>query len=413
MSNEATQAPADAKDATRLARFRAALLEPRTVGWVMVGVAVAAALQQYLLGPKMMGSTPATHYNNYRIFEQSFWHLLRGADLYGPHPLEHADLFKYSPTFAALMAPFAVLPDVVGLVLWNALNGVVLALALAHLPLLDPRQKALAGWFVLREFLTSAQGTQANILVTGLIVLVLVALEADRPGWAALAVATAFYVKVYPAAAALLFLLYPRKARFLAWSAVWVLVLGALPLLLVSLDRLVECYAGWWRLLMADQTAKDGLSVMRTLRAWLHLDPPKAAVAIAGAAILAAPLVRLRAHRDPTFRLLFLASILIWVIIFNHMAESATFVLAVTGVAIWYFARPRGRGALVLLALVLVFTSFSPSFPDSFVVEVAGPNAWKAIPCILVWLVLTWELATGSFPPVPGGARDPAVATAG
>jgi len=48
--------------------------------------------------------------NNFLIFRSAFDHLLAGRDLYAAYPAEHADLFKYSPTFALLFAPFALLP---------------------------------------------------------------------------------------------------------------------------------------------------------------------------------------------------------------------------------------------------------------------------------------------------------------
>ena len=37
-------------------------------------------------------------------------HLMAGQDLYAAYPALHPDFFKYSPTFAFLFAPFAVLP---------------------------------------------------------------------------------------------------------------------------------------------------------------------------------------------------------------------------------------------------------------------------------------------------------------
>ena len=55
----------------------------------------------------------------YLIFKQSFFHLIEGKDLFILYPQEHWDLYKYSPTFSLLMAPLAILPDVVGLFFWK------------------------------------------------------------------------------------------------------------------------------------------------------------------------------------------------------------------------------------------------------------------------------------------------------
>ena len=62
--------------------------------------------------------------NNFAIFRWSFFHLVEGVDLYAPAPGQFDDLFKYSPTFALLIGPFAPWPFAVGLTLWNALNAI-------------------------------------------------------------------------------------------------------------------------------------------------------------------------------------------------------------------------------------------------------------------------------------------------
>jgi len=49
---------------------------------------------------------------------------MEGKDLYAPYPNEYWDLYKYSPTFALLMAPLALLPTLAGLAGWNLLNVV-------------------------------------------------------------------------------------------------------------------------------------------------------------------------------------------------------------------------------------------------------------------------------------------------
>ena len=60
--------------------------------------------------------------NNFLIFRAAFDHLIAGVDLYRLHPAEHQDLFKYSPTFALVFAPFRALPYPVALLAWNLLN---------------------------------------------------------------------------------------------------------------------------------------------------------------------------------------------------------------------------------------------------------------------------------------------------
>mgnify|MGYP001583733170 CR=1 FL=1 len=86
--------------------------------WIYVVLTIAVSLHRYFLGPD--------HFGNYLIFKNSFLHLLSGENLYTLYPELKIDLFKYSPTFAALFSPFALMPDYIGLILWNLLNSIAL-----------------------------------------------------------------------------------------------------------------------------------------------------------------------------------------------------------------------------------------------------------------------------------------------
>ena len=87
---------------------------------------------------------------------------------------------------------------------------------------------------------------------------------------------------------------------------------------------------------------------------------------------------------------------LIWVIIFNHKAESSTYIIAVTGVAIWYFAAPKATWRTALLFFVLLFTCFSTTdiFPPYVRKHFIYPYTIKAFPCILAWCAVIYDLMT-------------------
>jgi hypothetical protein len=71
------------------------------------------------------------------------------------------------------------------------------------------------------------------------------------------------------------------------------------------------------------------------------------------------PLSAFKLYAEKAFRMLVLASMLIAVIIFNHKAESPTYIIAITGVGIWYFAGPASRWRSFLLFFALIFSSLS------------------------------------------------------
>ena len=62
-----------------------------------LALAWIAAIQQWAL---RRPGDPYTHYNNYVIFRQAFFHLVRHQDLYVLYLAEHWDYFRYSPSFA-------------------------------------------------------------------------------------------------------------------------------------------------------------------------------------------------------------------------------------------------------------------------------------------------------------------------
>ena len=99
-------------------------------------------------------------------------------------------------------------------------------------------------------------------------------------------------------------------------------------------------------------------------------------------------------YKEAVFKMLILASMLIWVVIFNHKAESPTYIIAVAGVGIWYFATPRAGWRTILLFTVLVFTSLSNTdlFPPYIKEHFFMPYTIKAVPCIIAWGVVFVEL---------------------
>src|SRR2546430_16281902 len=76
-------------------------------------------------------------HTTFSIFRQSFAHLARHQNLYAAYPAEQGaaavDVFKYSPSAAALFAPLAMLPYSIALLAWNLLNVALLVFAITRL----------------------------------------------------------------------------------------------------------------------------------------------------------------------------------------------------------------------------------------------------------------------------------------
>jgi hypothetical protein len=298
-------------------------------------LAIVASSQAYLLKVEVPagGHPNLTKYNNYVIFKQSHFHLLEGKNLYQTYPEEHWDLYKYSPAFALFFGGLARLPDWLGLTLWNLLT-------------------------------------------------------------ATLCLVATFYIKIFGIAALILLLLYPGKRKSIPYALFWLGLLGLIPAVVTGFGPLMQSYGQYLDMLKTDQSASMGFSVMGWLKTWFGLDAPKTLLALAGLAVTCLPLIRFRKFTAPAARYLFFSALMVWMVIFNHKAESPTFIIAVSGILIWFVVTERSAVNVILLAFVIAFTSLSPTdiFPFSLRAGFFEPYVIKVVPCILVWLKILFDI---------------------
>lgn len=337
-------------------------------------------------------------FNNFMIFRYSFSNLYHGIDLYAPHPEQYFDLYKYSPTFAVFMAPFQLLPVSIGAILWSLLNAWLPFIAIQRLDIAQ-RWKTFLFFFIIIELITSIQNAQSNGLMTGLIILAFTAFERKQIGYAALFIALGVFIKLFAAAAAILFIFYDKKWRFILAGIFWSIVLISLPLLFTSPDMLIQHYKSWMHLLRNDPAHELNYSIMTLSERLFGIYINDLWYLVPGVILLLLPLLRHRYWFNSSFRLLTLAGILIWVVIFNHKAESPTFIIAITGIGLWATTEPdtfRRRG-LLILAFVIISLSPTDLFPLFIRRDFFVQYALKALPAVVIWLYIVWKQLLGKY----------------
>ena len=355
--------------------------------WV-AGV-IAATIQQGTANPN----------NNFLIFRAASQHLLDGKDLYAAYPAEHVDFYKYSPTFALLFLPFAFPPFLLSLLLWNTLNAGVLYVALGAVL---PRNAATAARaIVFLDMLGSLQNAQSNALVAGLIILTFASYERRHTVMGSVATAIGANVKLFPLAAASFAVFHPRKLRVAIALAASFVGLALLPLLVTTPSVLREQFVSW-RAIGAADTLKRGYSVMEHLQLLFQLGLPNLPIQLAGVTLLLAPVFARRSHwGEWAFRRAYLCSVLVFCMLFNHLAESPGFVVAVAGVAIWFMAlerRTRWTWALFALFIVGTVLSSSDAMPVWLQRHLFDPYRLKTIPLLLVWIAMQRSLWRHAVP---------------
>jgi len=369
---------------------RAPWLYSAAFPWILfAAVALIASIHRLILGE--------SSFNNYTIFAYSWKHLLQNVNLYAASA-DHYDLFKYSPTFAVFMAPFSVMPHWLGLILWNMLNMLLPVWAVSKLNITQ-KQKNLILFIVLIELLSSVQNAQSNGIMLGLIIGAFALFEKGKVVPAMLLICLGFYIKVFAAVAALMFLFYPQKGKSILSGGIFVLLLGLIPLVAVSWNDLSAQYRNWLHLLANDPAHGQNFSFMTLVQRTTGMMTGDLAFLVPGIILLLAPLVRTKLYSEFSFRLMYLCSVLIWVVIFNHKAESPTYCIALGGIAIWFIMNEKTdmRKIVMLLAFLLVALSPTDLFPKFIRVDYIEPYALKALMPVAIWLWITWDLLTQKF----------------
>lgn len=358
-------------------------------------LAVIASIQN-LMQPETFwfgNAKPYTAYNNFIIFRQSFFHLINDQNLYIAYKEEYADLFKYSPAFALLMAPFCLIPISAGLVLWN-LTGALLFYAGIKKLQISPAQLFVLSIALAPELHTSFLNSQSNIHIAGLSLLAWNYLEKEKFSQAAFCVMLTAFIKLFTLVLLPLWLMYKHKDKQLLFGLIWLLVFAFAPALITGWNSLMTQYSNWAEMLRHDHSTSSGLGLYGLLQALSDSKMNRDFVMAFGLVLLVLPLVKLKQFKDFTFRRLYLAFLLLWMVLFNHKAESPTYIIALTGIALFVVTENFSWFALTLGVCSLLFTSLSVSDLVPYEIRKTVVEAYcvKAIVPTLVSIVLSIRL---------------------
>ncbi len=353
--------------------------------------------------------------NNFLIFRGVFWHVIQQLPLYVPYPAEYLDLNYYGPLFSLIVAPFAVVPQQVGMVMWCVALAMALYLAVRR-SLLSRRQQIFVLWFCAHELLTALYMQQFNVAIAALIIATFFAIEKERDGTAAFFIVVGTLTKLYGVVGLAFFLFSRHKVRLTLWLAVWAALLFAVPMAISSPEYVVAQYGEWLTALTGKNVdnlfaSHQNISLLGIVRKVSGVATYSDLWLIApGLLLFALPYLRFKQYGNAAFRQTLLASVLMFVVLFSTGSESSGYIIALTGVAVWYTAAPwqRSKWDMALMVLAFVLTSLSPSdlFPAYLRREWVQPYALKALPVAIVWLQLCYEMMLRDYGQKPLDATD-------
>lgn len=342
--------------------------------------------------------------------------LQTGNLFYVEYPEQYYDVNLYGLLFAVVMAPFSILPEWLGLSLWVLANTFFLYYAISQLPITH-NQKILIYWYAMFELMTAQGVQQFNISIAAIIILTFVCIEKKRDFWAACLIVCGTFIKIYPIVGLAFFFFSKHKAFFLLSCLLWGIICFFIPVLFTpGFDYVVEQYIEWFRSLQskaglnlfADAQNVSLLGAVRKISGcatyndlWLI---------VPGLILFFIPYLRVVQYKNQAFRLMLLANVLLFVVLFSTGTEASGYVLAMIGVAIWYICSPsccsKYKNWLFIATLVIVGLSTTELVPPFIRNGFIRPYVVKAWPCILVWLTVCYEMIFLDFRAISIGGTE-------
>ena len=348
--------------------------------------------------------------NNYLIFKNVFWHTIREQNLYSFYPNEYSDKNHYGPLFSLLIAPFALFPDYIGVILWGMFNVSILFYAINKLPISN-WGKSIILLIALIENLTSIQNVQSNPMICSWIVLTYVSIKENKLGLAAFIIVAGTFIKLYGIVGLPFIFLSKDYKKIIGYLFLWAFILFCLPMFISSYDFIIQTYKDWYfclieknseNILASVNGGMQDISVMGLIkRTTGYYKLQNFYILVPAATIMLMPLYRFSKLNNLKYQLTYLAQILIGVVIFSSSAESPTYVIAVVGFGIWYVlhAPKPPMWIFCLLLLTLLLTVFSPTdlFPRSLRESFILKYSLKTLPCFIAWTIISFNLLFANF----------------
>lgn len=343
------------------------------------------------------------NYRNYTIFVNAFQHLIEHKNIYASYlATEHIDYFKYSPTFAVFMAPFAVLPQSVGVVIWSIFNSLILYVTIKTFKH-NTADKLYPFLFMLLASFSSLQNFQTNSMMAVLLFTLLHLLNKNKYFLSMLCMCLAVLLKFYCLFFLIFYIQKENYKYYLTLLTYFLLIFTALvllPALFIGIHELGILYIEWWKLILADEKASYGLSVMGFISQIIGKnDMIKHLIILLGYLISAALIIKTNwsPNKNSLKKYQSIALAIIALVIFNPRAESQTFVTAYFGVMVWYFSLMNPKNILdkVIFIIAIILGVLAPTdvYPTFLRNQVFVPYCFQAIACLFVWARLVYSIS--------------------
>ena len=291
---------------------------------------------------------------NFFIYRNATLDLWAGRMPYGPEWTASVgpDAFLYGPLFTLLFTPFAWLPPWLGPFAWNIGNFLLFFYAIRSLPLSETK-KTRFYFFVFLMMANNLMYYQYNLVVASIFLLAYAFLEKGRPMASILLIGVSGFTKIYGVFQYAFLLFYQRTWRnVFLYVLPTLLILALLPLVMLSPRELLNTYTSWISSFPWHFQSRPWMSVFHIRLLFSAVPVSTIPYQLGALALLSLlSLWRLNRSADAGFRAQTTGIMMGWVILFSNSPEIGTYLIAMTGLALWYYNSQPVKGEKILFAL--------------------------------------------------------------
>lgn len=340
--------------------------------------------------------------NNYYIFKYVFYNTIDQVNLYGQYPDRYFDNNHYGPIFSLIIAPFALLPDGAGTILWELFIAATLLFAIYKLPI-SWKGKVIIYWISMHDIYSNAVNSQTNAFIAALVIGSFICIRAEKDFWAACFIMLGFFIKLYGIVGLAFFFFSKNKLKFIGYLLLWGVVFFVLPMLISSPQFIIQTYSDWYQALVI-KNGSNTTSLMQNISAIGmirkisgNFEFSTLFIVVPALVLFALQYIQTKFYNNLSYQLGILASTLLFLVLFSTGSETCTYIIACVGVGIWFILQKKPRSKYVIFTISLVIFMFyatsdlSPAFFNKGIIR---PYALKALPFLLVWLTMVYQLIT-------------------
>lgn len=298
-------------------------------------------------------------YNNFQIFyfgSVDFWGDVNPySNWYHLNLREQPlDVFIYLPLFSILFTPFTLVPTWLGAFFWNFFTYSLFYFSIFNLPdKFGFKEKKFIFFITCLLLFATMLSMQFNPIVAALFLFSYSFMERKQPFLAVLFILISGFTKVYGIFQLMMLLFYPKFWKNVLYSLSIGIILFFLPLIRFNFTELIDYYQSWINAISGHSRMQGFYSIYRpiyhTITPEINLYASKISIVVLFFIFLLVIFKMKILKNSFELRAQFLGILMSYVILFGLSSELHTYVIAMTGYAIWYINSKKTKLDNILL----------------------------------------------------------------